>query len=292
MREINFNEKLLKRQLKNKRKITLSLIVAFLISGGFGFEEVEARDLRTRKKESNNIVPDYGGPGLNKSANDTDVVNIVDPNSSGISHNKFVDLSVGNGNGLIFNNSTDHGISQIGGHITKNPNLNKSASVILNEVTGNNISNINGDIEVFGGKADFILANENGINLNGATFINTSGVTLSTGTPTVNGNNIDFNVRKGNINLSGVGTSGNYFNVIAKTIQLHNQIAPLSGESNPDIALIAGENIVTTDKGNINIIHSKNVESEKYGIYASNLGAMYGKNIRLISTDKGLGVKH
>ena len=31
---------------------------------------------------------------------------------------------------------------------------------------------------------------------------------------------------------------------------------------------------------------------EKYGIYASNLGAMYGKNIRLISTTQGLGVRH
>ena len=260
MREINFNEKLLKRQLKNKRKITLSLIVAFLISGGFSFEEVEARDLRARKKESNNIVPDYGGPGLNKSANDTDVVNIVGPDGNGISHNKFIDLSVGNGNGLIFNNSTDHGISQIGGHITKNPNLNKSASVILNEVTGNNASNINGDIEVFGGKADFILANENGINLNGATFINTNGITLSTGTPTINGNNINFDVHKGNINLNGVATSGNYFNVIAKTIELHNQIAPLNGEAIPDIALIAGENIVKTHSGTADILQSRNVE--------------------------------
>lgn len=103
MREINFNEKLLKRQLKNKRKITLSLIVAFLISGGFGYEEVEARDLRARKKENNIITPDYGSPGMDKSANNTDIVNIVGPDGNGISHNKFIDLSVGDGNGLIFN---------------------------------------------------------------------------------------------------------------------------------------------------------------------------------------------
>lgn len=292
MQEIKFNEKYLKRKLKNKRKITLSLIIAFLISGGFNSEEVEARDLRVRKKTNNNVVPDYGGPTMNKSANDTDVVNIINPNGQGISHNKFTDLSVGSGNGLIFNNNTDNGTSQIGGYVTKNPTLSKSASVILNEVRGNHASFINGDVEVFGSKVDFILANENGIILNGATFINTNGVTLSTGAPIINGKDINFNVQKGNINLNGVGTSGNYFNVIAKTIELHNQIAPLAGEVNPDIALLAGENVVQTSRKTVNILSSKNTQSNRYGIHASSLGAMYGNNIRFVSTDRGLGVKH
>ncbi|WP_448821280.1 two-partner secretion domain-containing protein, partial [Cetobacterium sp.] len=295
MKEVKINEKLLKRNLKNKRKITLSLVITFLISGMFEFEEVEARDLRSRKKESNNIIPDYGGPNLNTSANKTDVVNIVDPNSSGISHNKFVDLSVGSGNGLIFNNSMEHGTSQIGGYVTKNTNLTKNAKVILNEVRGNNVSNINGDIEVFGVRADFILANENGITLNGATFINTSGVTLSTGKVSNTGSNINFDVQKGNIELNGVGTSGDYFNILAKTVQIFKEVSPLKGEQSPDISIIAGENKLSTEVGklkDINIVSSKKTTSDKYGIYASEFGSMYGKNIRLISTDEGLGVKH
>lgn len=295
MQEIKLSEKLIKRYLKKKQKINLSLIVAFLIAGGISCEEVQARDLRSRNRESNQIKPDYGGPNLNSSANKIDVINIVNPNSNGISHNKFIDLSVGSGNGLIFNNSMENGTSQIGGYITKNSNLTNTANVILNEVTGNSISNINGDIEIFGTRADFILANENGISLNGATFINTNGVTLSTGKVSNTGKSIDFDVQKGNIELNGVGTSGNYFNILAKTVQIFKDISPLNGEEIPDISIIAGENKLTSkieQLKDINIISSKKTKSDKYGIYASKFGAMYGKNIRLISSDEGLGVKH
>lgn len=296
MTDFRKSEKLLKHHLKKKKNVTLALIVAFLISGvPFFEEEISARDLRVRNKENNSVRTESGGPTLNESANGTQVVEIVKANENGISHNKFIDLSVGAGNGLIFNNSTEHGVSQIGGYVTKNTNLDKSASVILNEVTGNRISNINGSVEVFGQRADFILANENGINVNGATFINTNGVTLSTGKVSVEGSSINFDVQKGNIKLNGVGTSGDYFNILAKTIEIHKEISPIEGEKNPDISLIAGENILHGKKDNlknIEVVSAKNSTSDKYGIYATELGAMYGNNIRLISTDKGLGVRH
>ena len=294
----SLNVKLVKHCLKNKRRITLSLIVSFLITGGITGTTVLARDLRPRQKEKNNVTPDNsggGGPEMNTAANGADVVNIVDPNQDGISHNKFIDLSVGFGNALIFNNSMVHGISQLGGYVTKNTNLSKNATVILNEVTGNNISNINGGVEVFGPRADFILANENGISLNGATFLNTNGITMTTGKPTVNGGNIDFNVTKGEVDLNGVGTSGSYFNVLARTVKIQKEISSLKDEQNPDITVIAGENNIKLEKGKFadpKIIESKGTTSDKYGIYATELGAMYGKNIKLISTDKGLGVKH
>lgn len=295
MKELNRSEKALKRFLKRKLTITTALVVAFLISGIPYYDETDARDLRARVKEENVVRPVEGGPTMNESVNGTDVVNIVKPNENGISHNKFTDLNVGAGNGLIFNNSTENGTSKIGGYVTKNSNLDKSATIILNEVTGNKASNINGSVEVFGGKADFILANENGINVNGASFINTSGVTLTTGKVTTNGSDINVDIQKGNIKLNGVGTSGDYFNVLAKTIELYKGITPIDGEKNPDINLIAGENklgVKTGKLGEVQLLSSKNTKSDKYGIYASDLGAMYGRNIRLISTDDGLGVKH
>ena len=66
-----------------------------------------ARDLRTRNKGANEIKPHAsGGPSMTESANGTDVIQITNPNSSGgISHNKFIDFSVGAGNGVIFNNN-------------------------------------------------------------------------------------------------------------------------------------------------------------------------------------------
>ena len=172
MNYLKRNEKILKHNLKNKRRITLSLIVAFLITGQIGFieEKVMARDLRTRNKGANEIKPHAsGGPSMTESANGTDVIQITNPNSGGISHNKFIDFSVGAGNGVIFNNNAtkEPVVTKIGGIVVHNPNLNKAANAILTEVTGNKSSSINGTIEIAGQRADFILANENGIAVNG-----------------------------------------------------------------------------------------------------------------------------
>lgn len=303
MNYLKKNEKVLKHNLKNKRRITLSLIVAFLITGQIGFieEKAMARDLRARNKSANEIRPDTsGGPSMTTSANGTDVVQINNPNSGGISHNKFIDFSVGNGNGVIFNNNatTEPVVTKIGGIVVHNPNLNKAANAILNEVTGNKGSNINGTIEIAGQKADFILANENGVTVNGGGFINTSGVTLTTGKPTIYGSDINLNVQKGNVLIkgTGVGTAGDYFNIIAKTIELKGQVAPFDGQMDADITLMAGQNDVTLKNSNKTVLN-KVIENEKdnnikYGIYADKLGSMYGKNIKLISTTEGLGVRH
>ncbi|WP_294662562.1 hemagglutinin repeat-containing protein [uncultured Fusobacterium sp.] len=302
MNYLKRNEKILKHNLKNKRRITLSLIVAFLITGQIGFieEKVMARDLRTRNKGANEIKPHAsGGPSMTESANGTDVIQITNPNSGGISHNKFIDFSVGAGNGVIFNNNAtkEPVVTKIGGIVVHNPNLNKAANAILTEVTGNKGSNINGTIEIAGQKADFILANENGVTVNGGGFINTSGVTLTTGKPTISGSDINLNVQKGNVLIDGmgVGTAGNYFNIVAKTIELKGQVAPFDGQMDADITLIAGQNDVTLKNSNktvLNKVIGNEKDGTKYGIYANKLGSMYGKNIKLISTTEGLGVRH
>ena len=305
MNYFKLNEKLLKHNLKNKRSITLSLVVAFLITGqigGFFETELFARDLRARQKQNNDIRPDAGpnGPTMSESANKMEVVNIVNPNAGGISHNKFIDFSVGSGNGVIFNNNstTNPYVSKTGGIVSHNPNLQKSASAILSEVTGNKTSAINGTIEIAGQKADFILANENGITVNGGGFINTSGVTLTTGKPTVTSSNIDLNVQKGNVVIEngGIGTAGDYFNIISKTIELKGQVAPFDGEKDADITLLAGQNKATLENGkrisNYQVTGHQKESNIKYGIYADKLGSMYGKNIKLISTTEGLGVRH
>lgn len=295
MKDFTEIEKFLKRYLKKRASITTALIVSFLVTGVPNIE-INARDLRTRTSETNKITPDREGPSMNKSANKSDVIDIVNPNSNGLSHNKFIDFNVGSGNNVIFNNnaSLENVVSKTGGLVFKNKNLTSEATTILTEITGTSGSNINGTVEIAGKKADFILANENGINVNGASFINTNGITLTTGKVNTDNSNLSFEVKKGNINLNGVGTSGEYFNVIAKTIELHKEIAPLENNKNPDITFIAGENRVTFNDNKIdNIIKQKNIKTDtKYGIYASNLGAMYGNHIKLISTGNGLGVKH
>ena len=164
-------------------------------------------------------------------------------------------------------------------------------------MTGSSSSYLDGPIEIAGKKADFILANENGISVNGAGFINTNGVTLTTGKVNNNNGNLSVDVTKGNISIEkgGVETSGNYFNVISQTIELYGQVSAREGENDANLTFIAGNNRVNlNNKANPEIIEATQGEitDKRYGIYAGPLGAMYGNNIRLISTAHGLGVRH
>ncbi len=61
-------------------------------------------------------------------------------------------------NSTIFNNSRVNGVSQLGGAVLLNPNLQRTATAILTEVTGNKPSSLVGTLEVFGDKADLLIA--------------------------------------------------------------------------------------------------------------------------------------
>ena len=221
------------------------------------------------------------------------VVNIVAPNANGLSHNKFQDFNVQGGvnGGLILNNSLTAGQSQItgAGIVGHNPNLTKSATAILNEVTGVSGSNIHGTMEVFGPKADVFIANPNGISVNGANTININSLTLTTGrVMDSTGAMPNFDITQGRIDIfgKGVNTEGlSYFDIVAKIIDVQGTIA---GEKSADIRLIAGNN---TFDGSTRKHTVQGGVGAGYGISASAAGAMYGQYISLISSDTGMGVK-
>ncbi|VVM18041.1 hypothetical protein BSPWISOXPB_7868 [uncultured Gammaproteobacteria bacterium] len=73
------------------------------------------------------------------------------------------------------------GTSQLGGAVYGNPNLNQNADIILNEVGSTNRSVLNGALEVFGKNAAVVIANPNGFDCNGCSFINTSKLTMVSG---------------------------------------------------------------------------------------------------------------
>lgn len=108
------------------------------------------------------ITPTHGTngrPTLDQAANGVPVVNIKNPNGKGVSQNFYNDLNVSD-KGLVLNNSQKLTQTQLGGYIEGNPNLkNGSASLILNEVIGQNPSNLAGYIEVGGARADVVVAN-------------------------------------------------------------------------------------------------------------------------------------
>lgn len=220
---------------------------------------------------------------LDKAPNGVQIVNIVNPNSSGMSHNKFKEYNV-NPTGLILNNSTNITNTQLAGYISFNPNLSSNAKVILNEVTGTNKSLLKGYTEIAGIKADVIVANPNGITVNGGGFINTNKATLTTGNISyLNGLVNGFDISKGQILIEG-----DEFNVnnIDK-VELYSKALQINAKFYANNLKVAtGENTVSLDGK----ITSKDKLDSGVSIDSSLLGGIYANTIELVSSDKGVGV--
>ena len=174
--------------------------------------------------------------------------------------------------GAILNNAKDLTNSQLGGLIYGNPNLQNSneASTVINEVSGVNRSRIEGYQEIAGKRANYILANPNGIYINGAGFINTGNVTFTTG----RGNNL-LNPEKGMIEVAGKGLDLRNINkaeLIAKVAELS---APIYG----------GEEV------NLKLGSQGKSNKPEYALDARALGSIYAGKINIIVNEDGVGVK-
>ena len=140
------------------------------------------------------------------------VIDIATPNSNGLSDNQVDDFDV-NAYGTILNNSAGGGTAQLGGTaVTANSNITagSEASLILFQVTGSTVSDLDGTVEVFGGEAGIIIANPNGIACGGCGFINADRVDLVTGTyniatETYSISDNDFTVDGGGLLANTVG---------------------------------------------------------------------------------------
>jgi filamentous hemagglutinin family protein len=162
-------------------------------------------------------------------------VNIAAPNTSGISANRYSTFS-----------APPPGVNLI--------NLGVNASTIVNQVTSNNASYLRGPLAVVGPTANVILANPNGIVVNGGSFINVGGVALSTGpvsyanSTTVPGyQNVVLGTGGGNILVTGAGLVGSMssLQLIAGSIEIDGPIANTSSNANINVA--AGNAQVTLD---------------------------------------------
>ena len=152
-----------KTLLHYAKSFLVQFAIVALVSEQFIFvfvSTVDAADLPITTDGSTNTQ-------IDTAANGVPIVNIAAPNAGGLSYNRFENFNV-NPNGLILNNATGNQngivVTQIGGLINDNANLRNSgaASIILNEVTSNNISYIRGYIEIADKKADLVLANPAG----------------------------------------------------------------------------------------------------------------------------------
>lgn len=149
-------------------RVAIAIAVSTLTPSSV-WADIQAADARTQVLQKSGI----------------EIVNIATPTQTGLSHNKYDKYSV-NQQGAVLNNALQNGHSQLAGELNRNPHLNQqAANVILNEVVSRQPSNLLGKQEIFGQRADYVLANPNGISCDGCGFINTARATLVVGQPTV-----------------------------------------------------------------------------------------------------------
>ena len=174
-------------------------------------------------------------------------IDIAAPDSNGLSNNTYSEFSATST--IYFNNDTS------------NPNFTDGdrASIIVNQVTSNSPSILEGRIQVSGHPAKIIIANPNGITCNGCIFFEVTGVDLVTGTydiatgtyDIISDNDItlgsggltgtNLNIQTNDLNISGSG------GVTTDTLNLN-----LAGNFNNSGAILAyvGINITATDFNN------------------------------------------
>ncbi|MDR1703054.1 MAG: hemagglutinin repeat-containing protein, partial [Sporomusaceae bacterium] len=227
-------------------------------------------------------------PVIDKAANGTPIVKIATPGANGLSHNKYEHFNVGP-QGLIFNNAASMTQTQLAGYILGNSNLKGGAArVILNEITGRTPSNLAGYMEVAGQKAGVIIANPNGITGSGFGFINADRVTLTTGTPVFGGSGSleAFRVTQGEIAVQGAGldaTGQDRVDLISQAVNLN------AGIWAKELNVVTGSN-----KVDYNSLQTEKLAAQAprtgVSLDVSALGGMYANKIRLIGTEKGVGV--
>ncbi len=233
-------------------------------------------------------APNAHRPTIDTAQNGTTVVQIAKPSAAGVSRNLYQQFDITQ-NGLILNNSYKLSKTQLAGYIQGNANLaGGSARIILNEVTGHQISHLRGYLEVAGQRADVVIANRNGIVGNGFGFINTNRGVLTTGVPVFGGNGSleAFRVTGGQISVEGEGINANE----ADRVDLISRAVTVNaGIWAQELNAITGSNQV-----DYNTLHTHTITGEDtqplVALDVSALGGMYVNKIKLVGTEQGVGV--
>ncbi|MDO4907372.1 filamentous hemagglutinin N-terminal domain-containing protein, partial [Neisseria sp.] len=247
-------------------KLALFLVLA----GSIGFARAQ-------------IVADKGAPAgqrpvVLKTRDGAPLVNIQTPDAKGLSHNRYTQFDVG-GKGAVLNNSR-----------SANPYLAKgTAQLILNEVRSNNPSRLNGIISVEGTKADVVVANPAGIQINGGGFKNARHAVVTTGMPVFkNGTFSGLDVRKGTVTVESGGfdsRGADYTEILSRSLAVQGKIhasnlIASTGAYRADYQ--TGETAAGTAEGT----------KPAAAIDTAALGGIYANSIMLIANEKGVGVKN
>jgi len=241
------------------------------------------------------IVPSGSQTQVGNAGN-TPVINIAGANARGISHNTFSQFNVDQ-NGVVFNNLTAAGASQLAGQLAANANLGgKAAKVIVADVSSSKASELNGAMEVAGAPAHLVIANAAGISCNGCNTINAPVVTLAAAryTPTADGA-LAFTVDTSRAQPATISIDGEGMNVGTAQLNLLSRATLINAAVKGwDIHSLNGTEFEADSDGNFQSKLTYDAAGTKptVALDVSELGGMYANKILLEGYEYGLGVNN
>ena len=229
-------------------------------------------------------------PQVEETANGIPLVNITAPSSGGVSRNEYETFNVPD-KGAILNNSYTLSKTELAGYVQGNNNMaERPAKIIVNEVTGAGSTSMDGFLEVAGNRADVVIANPNGITVNGGGFINTGKAFLTTGKPVYDGEDHlqRFDITGGDILIEGKGLNGKEAGSLAI---LSRAVKINAGIWAKDLHITTGANTVDAKTLEASAIEGKGGRPA-FALDTAAIGGMYAGRITLVGTEKGLGVNN
>ena len=229
-------------------------------------------------------------PQVEETANGIPLVNITAPSSGGVSRNEYETFNVPD-KGAILNNSYTLSKTELAGYVPGNNNMaERPAKIIVNEVTGTGFTSMDGFLEVAGNRADVVIANPNGITVNGGGFINTGRAILTTGKPIYDDrdNLQNLAVTGGLVDIEGKGLNGKEAGSLAI---LSRAVKINAGIWAKDLHITTGANTVDAKTLEASAIEGKGGRPA-FALDTAAIGGMYAGRITLVGTEKGLGVNN
>ena len=241
------------------------------------------------------IIPDNNAviteqPLVQETANHIPLVNITAPTNGGVSMNKYDQFNVEK-QGAILNNSYVTSKTELAGYVQGNSNMvNGTAKVIVNQVTSDAPTSMSGYLEVAGQKASVVVANPNGITVNGGGFLNTDHAVLTTGKPGLDdaGHLQHYRVEQGNVSIEGKGLDGkraDSVSILARTIDVN------AGVWANTLNTHTGQNHIDANNLKATALEASTVETKPtIGLDVAAVGGMYANHITMVGTEAGVGV--
>lgn len=224
---------------------------------------------------------------------------------------EVINLAPTQGNEKIsLNRYSDFNVTKKGAVLN---NRERGARTIINEVTSMRSSKIEGKLRVQGRRANVIIANPNGITINGGEFINMGAVGLTTATVSLKQRLNAFNeqqlnpvldIKKGEIHIKGDGLVGfvNRLDLMAKSMRIDGVLRNDNDISSSAVFLRAGENRIELDGqlaqssiGGKWVVEQQTPSEQEpasaIGIEVGHQGLISASRVVVMVTDQGAGVK-